>query len=202
MQINPDTRSYQGLMTFLSFVGLNVVYLVCCLPLVTIGAATSALFEVTLRYADHERGNLVKDFFPALARNAWRGTVVEVCLLLPALLLLFAAGFWSGIDSAVSLAATILGYLGAAFLGACFLVGTGLVAAYSNTLRGTLTNALLITAAEPLRVAGIVLVPVAFVCLALVVPAFWVLVVTIGASFGAYVGAVLLRQIFARHTSV
>jgi hypothetical protein len=59
VRIDPDSRSVQGLTTFLHFVALNVLYIVACLPVVTAGAATAALYEVTLRYADEERGYLL-----------------------------------------------------------------------------------------------------------------------------------------------
>ncbi|MGO8609939.1 DUF624 domain-containing protein, partial [Rhizobium johnstonii] len=62
MQINPDGKAVGGLSTFLAFIALNLLYLVTCLPLVTIGAATSALYEVTIRYSDDESGRPVADF--------------------------------------------------------------------------------------------------------------------------------------------
>ena len=37
MQINPECRAVQGLTGFLTFVALNVAYLLTCVPVVTIG---------------------------------------------------------------------------------------------------------------------------------------------------------------------
>ena len=62
MRVDPDSRSAQGLTTFLQFVALNVLYIVACVPVVTAGAATAALYEVALRYADEERGYLITGF--------------------------------------------------------------------------------------------------------------------------------------------
>ncbi|MBP2437221.1 DUF624 domain-containing protein [Microbacterium amylolyticum] len=47
MRIDTDSRTLQGATTFLSFIGLNVLLLLTCLPIITIGAATSALFRVS-----------------------------------------------------------------------------------------------------------------------------------------------------------
>ena len=45
MQVDPLGRNVQGITALLSFIALNVIYLVTCLPIITIGVATSSLFE-------------------------------------------------------------------------------------------------------------------------------------------------------------
>ena len=42
---------------------LNVLWFICCLPVVTIGASTTALFYVTLKVAKNEEGSLTRAFF-------------------------------------------------------------------------------------------------------------------------------------------
>jgi len=83
MKVDPESPAVQGLTTFLAFVVLNLLYLMTCLPVVTIGVATSALYEVTFRYADEERGNLLRDYIAALRRNAAQATAVFAALGLP-----------------------------------------------------------------------------------------------------------------------
>lgn len=200
MRIDLESRTVQGLITFLSFVGLNVVYLIACVPVVTIGAATSALVEVTYRYTDDERGNLVKDFFPAFARNFPRATVLWLVTGVPALAFAFAAVFWSQHASLLAGAAMVACIFAVAYLLTVFLVAMGLVARYENTLRQTARNAFLLPAAEPIRCFALLLVPLTQVCLALVSPPFWFIIATIGCSVGAYGSAYLYRSLFARHT--
>jgi uncharacterized membrane protein YesL len=198
MQVNPDSRTFQGIWTLLAFIALNLIHIVCCLPVVTIGVATSALFEVTFRYADEERGNLVKDYFLALKRNLLQATLVYLALAVPMALMVFAALFWSSLNSTVSWAATTLAGLAAAYLFAASLHGMALVGSFHNTTRQTIKNALLLPAAVTLRSIAIVLVPLTCVALMVVVPAFIVIVVTIGFSVGAYGMAFLYRPIFRR----
>lgn len=200
MRIDPGSRSVQGLSTFLAFIGLNVVYILVSLPVVTIGASTSALYEVTMRYSDDERGNLVKDFFPAFVRNGVRASLLALALLGPCAVLAWAALFWSQLTSLVAGVAMVLSIVAAAYLLVAFLFAMALTGRYTNTFRRTLRNALLIPAAEPVRAMGVVLVPVTLVAVALIFPAFWIVVGTIGFSFGAYLTAFLFRGIFARHT--
>ncbi|MFE6971854.1 YesL family protein [Isoptericola sp. NPDC057653] len=198
MRIDPDGRGVQGLTTFILFVVLNVLYLAACLPVVTVGAATSALLEVTLRYADDERGHLVRGFVVALRRNAWRGTAVLVALGVPAAMLVFSGVFWLSMSSVLSAVAGSLALLGAGYLLAALLYGLALVAWFDAPLRGTLRNALLLPLAEPARTLGLVLIPVGAACVAYVLPQTLFLAGTIGFSFGAYVCALVLHGVFRR----
>ncbi|WP_245806832.1 YesL family protein [Krasilnikoviella flava] len=184
--------------TFVLFVVLNVLYLVACLPVVTIGAATSALFEVTLRYADDERGHLVRGFVVALGRNAWRGTAAFAALGLPAAMLVFSGVFWLSLTGVPSAVAGVLALLGACFLLASLLYALALAAWFDAPLRRTLRNALLLPLIEPARTLLLVLIPVGAVCLSLVAPQTLFLGATIGLSFGAYVCAFLLHGVFRR----
>jgi uncharacterized membrane protein YesL len=196
MKVDPESPPVQGLTTFLAFVVLNLLYLMTCLPVVTIGVATSALYEVTFRYADEERGNLLRDYIAALRRNAAQATAVFAALGLPLAALLFAAVFWSALGGALSVAATIIAVLAAAYLLAALLYGLALVASYRNSLRQTLKNALLLPGAEPLWTLGILLVPVTCVALLVAMPGFVYLIATIGFSVGAYASAFLFRRVF------
>lgn len=198
MRIDPDSRALNGLSTFLAFVALNVVYIVCCLPVVTIGAATAALFEVTIRFAEEESGRPLKDFFPAFARNFGRGTAVAACLLIPAALLIFSGLFWLLAESVLATVAGAIALLAAAFLFAVFLYAMALVAWFDTPVRRTLKNALLLPGAEPVRTTALVLIPATVVALTIAFPAFGLIVLTIGFSVGAYGAAFLFRSVFAR----
>ena len=201
MQINPDSRVLQGLSSFLAFAGLNALFLLCCLPVVTIPAATSALFRVTIRYADDELGRPFRDYLPAFASGFLQATAVGFAFLLPAALLAFSAAFWFSAATVVGAIAAALAVLAAVYAFAGFLYGMALVAHFRDTVRRTIRNALLLPAAEPVRTMGIVLIPVTAVCLTLLFPAFIVLVLTIFCSAGAYLAAMLFRSVFARRTN-
>lgn len=60
---------------------LNVLWFICCLPIVTVGASTTALFYVTLKIAKDEEGNITKSFFRAFCRNFKKSTVIWLILL-------------------------------------------------------------------------------------------------------------------------
>ncbi|ANC32944.1 YesL family protein [Isoptericola dokdonensis] len=198
MRVDPDGRNVQGMTTFVLFVVLNVTYLLTCLPVVTIGAATSALFEVTLRYADDERGDLVRGYLRALRTNLWRGTGVLLALGLPTAMLLFSAVFWFTLDGLLTAVAGALSVLVATYLFAAMLYGFALVAWFDASWRRCLRNALTLPMVEPARTLGLVLLPVGGACLVYVAPITGFVAATIGVSFGAYLLALLLHGVFRR----
>ena len=53
---------------------LNVLWFVCCIPLITIGASTAALWDVILRRVRDEDPSIVRDFFGSFKVNFKRGT--------------------------------------------------------------------------------------------------------------------------------
>ena len=58
---------------------------------------------------------------------------------------------------------------------------------------------MLLAAAEPVRTFGLLMIPVALVCISVLFPPFLVIMGTIGFSVGAYAAAFLFRSAFARH---
>ena len=69
---------------------LNILWFVCCIPVVTVGASTTALFYVTLKISKNEEGSITKHFFHSFQQNLKQGTLIW--------LLLLALGIILGID--------------------------------------------------------------------------------------------------------
>ena len=60
---------------------LNILWFICCIPVVTIGASTTALFYVTLKMSKNEEGNLTKAFFHSFRENLKQATIIWLILL-------------------------------------------------------------------------------------------------------------------------
>lgn len=80
---NPDSP----LMSFLSHIAdlviLNVLWLVCCIPLVTIGASTTAMYHVLRHHQEDAVSSIVKDFFISFKSDFKQSTLVYLILLVP-----------------------------------------------------------------------------------------------------------------------
>lgn len=60
---------------------LGMIWLICCIPIVTVGAATTALFSVNLKMVKNEEGNVTSQFFQAFKANFRQSTIVWLILL-------------------------------------------------------------------------------------------------------------------------
>lgn len=66
---------------------LNVIFLVTCIPIVTIGAAITSLYEITLKMVKGEEAYILKGYLNAFKANFRKSTVVWLVLLVASLIL-------------------------------------------------------------------------------------------------------------------
>ena len=91
--LNPDNPVMQFITKIVYSVYLNILWFMCCIPVVTAGAATTALYYVTLKMAKNEEGGITKSFFKAFKEHFKQSTIVWLILL--------ALGIVLGIDGYV-----------------------------------------------------------------------------------------------------
>ncbi|MBT9779882.1 DUF624 domain-containing protein [Clostridium sp. MCC353] len=126
---------------------LNVLWIVCSIPLFTIGASTTAVYYVTLKLVRDEEGYTTKSFFDAFKTNFRQATVLW--------LILAAVGALIGADLAVYMRSSSISVFGMVLMAAFFAVAViylfmniyvfALLARFDNTIRGTLKNAFLMS---------------------------------------------------------
>ena len=66
---------------------LSILWLICCLPIFTAGAATAALYATVHRYIRKEEGHLLRTFLGAIRENWKRSILVWLVVLAVGLLL-------------------------------------------------------------------------------------------------------------------
>ncbi len=79
--INPDSPIMRFITKIAQSVYLNILWLICCLPVFTAGASTTALFYVTLKMAEDKDGNITKAFFHSFKENFKPATKIWLVLL-------------------------------------------------------------------------------------------------------------------------
>ncbi|MCD7778039.1 MAG: DUF624 domain-containing protein [Clostridiales bacterium] len=65
---------------------LSLLWAICSIPLITMGASTTALFYVTTRQISHREGYISRDFFRSFRQNFIKATLFEIILLIPTVL--------------------------------------------------------------------------------------------------------------------
>ena len=181
---------------------LNLLWLVCCIPMVTAGPATLALYSVT---RDMIRGNgpgAIRAFFRAFESNFRQGLGLFFSLLIPAVLavLYLLLSVSGGLDNAPLL--KYLSYVAAAFIAVVCSYAFPLAAHFENTLGHTLKNAVLLPLANPILALIVTVLNFSPAILYLFNPGlmsrlslFWVL---IGFALVSYINMRLLLRFFAK----
>lgn len=60
---------------------LNVLWILCSVPVITAGAATAAMYQVVFAYLTNEEVAVLKPFFQAFAKNFKQATIVWLAIL-------------------------------------------------------------------------------------------------------------------------
>lgn len=144
-----DGKLAQILTTLGNLMVLNILTLLCCVPIITVGPAVAALFAGTLRIVRREEGALIAQYFASFCAN-----FKQACLLwlLTASCITFMAfdiyllgsmeGPWGQVYRLI-LFVLILQFALAA------LCGFALMARFDNTFKNTLKNAWILSLGKP-----------------------------------------------------
>ena len=77
-----QTRFHAALSALIDMIWAGFLWLLCSLPVLTIGASSTALYYVTVKCVRHERGSLTKAFFRAFRQNFRQATLLWLLLVL------------------------------------------------------------------------------------------------------------------------
>lgn len=136
---SPDSKLYRFMSRLTDVVTLNLLWILCSLPIVTIGAATIAASSVSLRIAEGREGYIGRDFFKAFRENLKQGIpmtfITAVCVW--AVWLDFQM-FSAAAEN--SLLFLITGIIAAYVFGFSLLYVYPLLARYENTVLNSLKN--------------------------------------------------------------
>lgn len=178
---------------------LNFIFLLTCIPLFTIGAATTALYAVSFTMGTPQEGRLVRTYFAAFRRNFKQATVLWLILAAGAAALLLDLRFFASLPGGASfLSLLFMAMLLLLLLAEAFVFP--LLSRFQNSIGGTLKNAVLLSIGYLPRsflMTAINLLP--FVLLAknlflfLYIGFIWV---ALYFSAAAYINARLLKKVF------
>lgn len=201
---NLDSPVMRFMSNVADLVVLNLIWLVCCVPIVTIGPACTAMCYVARGIVKGDAPPVLKTFFRAFRENFRQSLAVFLILLVPvclgaAYLLMAASG---GLDRIpvlkylCVLAVVIIGFV-------CSYIYP-LLAHFDNTVGATLKNAFLLPLANPFLALVVTALNLLPVLLLLINPElfvrcviFWLL---IGSALTAVINAKMLGPFFARLT--
>lgn len=85
---NPDSPLMRFMTKVADLIILNILFLVTCLPVFTIGAALTGLYAVTLKMVRDQEGSITKSYFHAFRQNFRQATLLWLAVLALAVIFL------------------------------------------------------------------------------------------------------------------
>lgn len=139
-----DSPIMRGLTRFADLMLLNLLTLICSVPLFTIGAAVTALYGAVGRM-QREEGHTIRNYFHFFKENFKKATIQWLIMVPVLALLIFALGYYTG----ENLPARLSGILGiVVVIGIviwCMVLAWifPLQSRFENTVKATLRNAVI-----------------------------------------------------------
>lgn len=180
---------------------LNILFLVCCVPVVTIGPALTALYAVSLRSVRYGDGYVVSTFWKSFKENFRQSFVAGILLLFSAVLLFADVWFWSKADLGIMAKGMLVISISIAFF--VFIVFLWLfpvLAKIENSLWANLKNAAAMAVGH--------FFPYTFCCALITIAGAYmiyssivadIIFVLLGAALSAYVKAFFYYKVFAKY---
>ncbi|HPF29696.1 MAG TPA: YesL family protein [Lachnospiraceae bacterium] len=82
-----DSKFYTIPAKIVDVLWLSILWIVCSIPIITIGASSCAMFYVTLKMCRDEEGGVTKHFFKAFKANFKQGTILWLIMLVVGIIL-------------------------------------------------------------------------------------------------------------------
>ena len=124
---------------------LNIIFLITCIPIVTIGAAWTALYYVTLKMIRNEESYIVRSYFKSFKENFKQSTIMWLIALVLLVLLFFDYRIVNVMDGTIRQAMLIGLTVVALFLAMILTYLFPLQSKFYNTIKNTTKNALLMS---------------------------------------------------------
>ena len=138
---NLDSPILRVLGTLADMCLLNIMTILCCLPVFTAGAAITAMHYVLLKMVRNEEGYVWKDFWKSFKENLWQGMAIGSILLIFVAFFLVDCYIFKGMVETVSVPMLAIAGAFALFLYMIYLYAFPLLAHFHNTVLGTIKNA-------------------------------------------------------------
>lgn len=177
---------------------LSILWAIYSLPIITIGASTTALYSVTLKYVRNEEGYLTSSFRKAFRQNLRQSSAIwGLSMIIGGLLFAdFVIYYRNGVENAVSVIFfTVFMGVFVTFLFANIYLYP-LLAYFDNTIRHTIVNALVMAVSH--LPSSIAMMTFSFAVLTAGI-LFFPPLLFVMPGMTAYFNSRLLRKLFDRY---
>ena len=184
---------------------LNLLFVICCIPVITAGAASTALYYVTLKMAKDEEGYITRSYFKSFKENFIQATIIWV-LFLFVLVIMF-------LDLRIANGGNVTDIFNSAAVSNVVIVAVGvmtivvmmtllyvfpILAQFDNTVKNTIKNSFLISVRHLPYTFVMLIIAAIPAALVLFVPPLMILVLIMFSGV-AYINSKFFNRIFVNY---
>ena len=121
---------------------LNIICVVCCIPVITAGASITAMYYVTLKMVRNEEAYIVRSFFKSFKQNFKQATIINLIMLLIGVVLYVDLNVSKAMQGGAGQIFQIIFMAFVLIYFILFLYVYPVLARFYNTIKNTIKNAL------------------------------------------------------------
>ena len=183
------------------FLVLNLIFLVTCIPIITIGPALSALYSVTLKMVKNEDSYILKRYLSAFKENFKISFLAGLLILASIILFAFDYRIMTTMGDSMG---TIFPIIFLALIFICLVISMYLfpyIARFENTFKDSFKNTVLIAVASmPWTLLLLLITGVALASIWVIPLQYSILIwFLFGFAVLAYIQSFIFRKVFARY---
>lgn len=180
---------------------LNIICVVCCIPVITAGASITAMYYVTLKMVRNEEAYIVRSFFKSFKQNFKQATIINLIMLLIGVVLYVDLNVSNAMQGGAGQIFQIIFMAFVLIYFILFLYVYPVLARFYNTIKNTIKNALFMAIRHLPYTVVMVLIAVCPLLLLLVKSyqiqsTLFVLFLLMGFALIAYCNSYFLAKIF------
>ena len=198
---NAESPLMEGLSRVFDLMILNLIVLVCCLPVFTAGAALTAMHYVLIKMVRDEDGYLIRSYLRSFKENFVQATGMWLIFLVFMVAFVVDLGLVGDPQGAASRLPAFIRYAliaGGIYVYAIYLYAFPLLARFRNTVFGTLRNAATIAAAVLPRTIAMIAATLALPVLARLFPLMLPVMLLFGIAGPGFICALLYNPVFKK----
>ena len=206
MQYNQDSKFWHFATLVADFILLNLLFIVLCIPVVTIGPAIAALIHTTLKLSEDENRTLVKPFWNEFKRDITKKMLLWIVYLVLITAVVYIAQFYWNFANTNADLFKIIGFM--LFMLSAFIlvvtivasiIGLAMTTQYFSPIKRLVKNSYLLIIVMPVQslIMAAVIIAVTLFAIYQTVPVLSFFLV-IGFATIAYSFAPLIREFFTK----
>ena len=206
MQYNQDSKFWLFATLVADFILLNLLFIVLCIPVVTIGPAIAALIHTTLKLSEDENRTLVKPFWNEFKRDITKKMLLWIVYLVLITAVVYIAQFYWNFANTNADLFKIIGFM--LFMLSAFIlvvtivasiIGLAMTTQYFSPIKRLVKNSYLLIIVMPVQslIMAAVIIAVTLFAIYHTVPVLSFFLV-IGFAAIAYSFAPLIREFFTK----